>query len=151
MIVLRRNTPARRAQHPADRFLNELLNDNFFNFGNARQSIPTFAGTNVYEAEGNLVFETELPGLSRENVKVKLEDNTLFISGEVQKDESIKQEQYLNVGRRYGTFERRFNLPEGIEVDAPDKINAALENGILKVSLPLKESLQPQTFEIEVK
>jgi len=150
MLVLRRNTPTRRAQHPVDSFLNEFLNDDFFKFGNTRLASPTISGTNVYEADGNLVFETELPGLTRENVKVKLEENILTISGDVQKDENIKQEQYLNVGRRYGTFERRFNLPEGVEVE-PENLNAALENGILKVSLPLKESLQPQTYEIEVK
>lgn len=151
MIVLRKNPAANRNRHPVDRFFNELLNDDFFNFGNAGFTPQTVSGTNVYEADGNLVFETELPGLTRDNVKVKVEDGTLFISGDIQKDENIKNEQYLSMGRRYGTFERRFALPEGIEVDNPKKINATLENGILKVSLPLKQSLQPQTFEIEVK
>ena len=150
MLVLRRNSLTNRHRSPFDNFFNELLNDPRFNTTGLRPSTPLTSGTNIYELEGNLVYEVELPGIDRDLVNVKLEDNQLTISGEIHKDENIKSEQYFSIGRRYGKFERAFELPENVVVENPKKINAKLENGILKISLPLKESLQPQTYEIKV-
>lgn len=149
MLVLRRNgtnTLANRQRAGFDNFFNDV----WFNTERLRPAIAWNADVNLYEAGGNLVYEFELPGINRDEINVKLEDNRLTINGEIRKDEHVKNEQYFSVGRRYGKFERIFELPENVVVENPNKINAKLDNGILKISLPLKESLQPQTYEIKV-
>jgi len=153
MLALRNkqfNPAPYRQRNVVDNFLSEFLNDDFFNWTPITRA-AVIAGANVYEDRGNLVFELELPGVSREDVKVRLEDHTLTISGEIKRNDTINDDQYLSLGRRYGTFERRFGLPENVVVENGKKINAKLEDGILKVRLPLQKSLQPDTFEIEVK
>jgi HSP20 family protein len=151
MIVLRKNSfsPVAR-RRSIDSFVNELFNSDDFFKANFRTTPSVTYGTNVYEQDGNLVYETEMPGLQKDNVAIRLEDGVLFINGEIQRDETIKNEEFISAGRRYGKFERHFTLPEGVEVESPENINAKLENGILTVRLPLKQSLQPEVYEIKV-
>jgi len=151
MLVLRNNrlNPMMSGRRPINSFFNELFNDDFFNVGQLSRSVPV-AGANVYEQDGHLVYELEAPGLRKDDVKVRLEDGVLTISGELRRDDNIKIEQYISVGRRYGAFERRFALPEGAQVATPNKITAKLDHGILTVRLPLAESLQPEAYEIKV-
>lgn len=148
MLTLR--TPLAQRARSLDTFLNQFLSDDFLRWPEVRWSFPMTAGTNVYEQDGQLVFEVELPGVKRQDVKVRLEDHTVFISGEVRPDESVKDNQYWSQGRRFGRFERRYQLPENAVVESAKKINAKLEDGILKVSLPLKESLKAEAYDIKV-
>lgn len=104
--------------------------------------------TDIYEKEGKLVYETELPGVRKEDIDLRVEDNRLIISGEVKRDERIEEEDYLRIGRRYGRFQRVFPLPE--EIEDPKKIQAKFEDGILKITVPLKESLKKEKV-IEIK
>ncbi|MFQ6090566.1 MAG: Hsp20/alpha crystallin family protein, partial [Candidatus Bipolaricaulia bacterium] len=107
--------------------------------------------TDIYEDEerGALIYETELPGVRREDIGIRVEDDRLIVCGEVKRDERIEEEDYLRIGRRYGQFQRVFPLPEGI--DDPKKIQAKFENGILRITVPLKESLKKEkAIEIEV-
>lgn len=153
MLVLRNkkfNPIPYQQRTVVDNFLSGFFNDSFFNTTPSTRA-AALAGANVFEDQGSLVFELELPGVSREDLKVRLEDHTLTISGEIKRDQMINEEQYLSLGRRYGTFERHFGLPDDAAVESQKEINAKLENGILKVRLPLQKSLQPETFEIEVK
>jgi len=108
-----------------------------------------FGRTDIYEKDGNLVYETELPGVRREDIHIKVEDGRLTISGEVKREERIAEENYIRMGRRYGRFQRSFPLPE--EITDPKKIKAKFQDGILKVTVPLKESLKKEeTIEIKV-
>jgi len=105
--------------------------------------------TDIYEKDNKLVYETELPGVRKEDIDLRVEDDHLIISGEVKRDERIAEDDYLRIGRRYGQFQRVFPLPEGI--DDPKKIQAKFEDGILKITVPLRESLKKErAIEIEV-
>ena len=151
MLVLRNNRMAPRRTTPTlDNFLNELFNEDFFNWGRLSGLEPASGPTNVYEDKSKLIIETELPGVSREDISVRLEDGILTISGEVKRDEELNSEQFLREGRRYGKFERRFQLPDTVEVEGDKQLSAKLERGILRISLPLKQSLQPESYEIKV-
>lgn len=109
----------------------------------------TFGRTDIYEKDGKLVYETELPGVKKEDIEIKVEDGRLIISGEVKRDERIERENYFRIGRRYGKFQRIFPLPEQIE--DPKKIKATFEDGILRVTVPLRESLKKKEKTIEIK
>ncbi len=99
----------------------------------------------TFEREGKLVLRTDLPGLRREDVNVEIIGNELVVSGE------RKQEKERTAGgrhyseRRYGSFERRLTLPEGIK---EENIEASFDNGVLEVSLAVPGR---ETHKIEVK
>ncbi len=109
----------------------------------------TFGRTDIYEKDGKLVYETELPGVKKDDIEIKVEDGRLVISGEVKRDERIERENYFRIGRHYGKFQRCFPLPE--QADDPKKIKASFEDGILRVTVPLRESLKKKEKTIEIK
>jgi HSP20 family molecular chaperone IbpA len=71
----------------------------------------TFGRTDIYEKDGKLVYETELPGVKKEDIEIKVEDGRLVISGEVKRDERIERENYFRIGRHYGKFQRVLPAP----------------------------------------
>lgn len=88
--------------------------------------------TNVQETDNAFVLTLEMPGLSREDVEVSYESDTLIVKGE-KEEKSEKKEEKGVVRREYHTrFERSFNV-HGID---PEQVSAKMENGILVVTLP---------------
>ena len=110
---------------------------------------PAYGRTDIYEKDGDLVFETELPGTKKEDIQIKIQEGRLVISGECKRCEEIKEETYFRIGRRYGRFHRAFPLPE--VVGDQSRVKARFEDGILKVTVPLKESIKEKEKPIEVK
>ena len=127
------------------RFIDELFRD-FDRIG--VDTVPSVGRTDVYEKDKALVFETELPGMKKEEIDIKLEDGKLVISGETKRSEDVKEEHYFRIGRQYGRVQRCFPLP----ADLVDKnaIKARFEDGILKVTAPLAESIKEKEKPIEV-
>jgi HSP20 family protein len=75
----------------------------------------------------------ELPGLDEQNVEITLSSHTLTIKGEKNEVKEEKQKDYYQSERRYGSFQRSFQLPEGVDAD---KIDANFAKGVLTVKLP---------------
>jgi len=117
-----------------DKFFQDLENE-FFNTGLGR-----LGNTDIYEKNGNLNYEVEMPGLEKRDIKVQTRDDSLVVSGEIKEETETENKNYLSKGRRYGKFQRSFPLPEGI--DDPADINAKFENGILHIEVPLKEPIE---------
>jgi HSP20 family protein len=102
----------------------------------------------IYETSGgDLVIKAELPDMSREDVEVTVENNTLTLKGTRNLPADIKQEQFRRVERHYGSFVRSFTLPN--TVDAA-KVSAEYKNGVLTVKLPFREEARPRTINVEV-
>ncbi|MDR3475465.1 MAG: Hsp20/alpha crystallin family protein [Devosia sp.] len=90
----------------------------------------------------------ELPGLDEKDIEVKLAEGTLTIRGEKQEDKEEKKKDYYVSERRYGSFVRSFQLPDGIETD---KIEASFAKGVLTVSVPKAAQAQKSEKKIDVK
>ncbi len=130
--------------------LSRVFDDFFKDFRNVGLDVaPSFGRSDIYEKDNKLVIETELPGVRKEDVSIKVEKDTLSISGEMKRNEEVKEENYFRMGRRYGSFQRTFPLPADI-VDKKS-IEAAFKDGILKVTIPLKESIKEKEQPIEIK
>jgi HSP20 family protein len=100
----------------------------------------------VIENGESYVIKAELPGVSKNDVKITLRENVLTIKGEKKQEKEEKDHNYHRIERSYGSFERSFSLPSNVK---HDKIDAAFKDGVLIVTLPKAEEAKPK--EIEVK
>ncbi len=148
--MLRRLPDVQRGPFLLESGISRMLDEFFRDFDWLGFDIaPSFGRTDVYEKDQNLVFETELPGVNKDEIQVKVDDDQLVISGEVKRREEIDRENYFRIGRRYGRFQRSFPLPA--DMVKKDGIKARFENGILIVMVPLIESIKKKEKPIEVK
>ncbi|CAL8160734.1 unnamed protein product [Prunus armeniaca] len=94
------------------------------------------------------LFKADLPGLKKEEVKVEVEDDrVLQISGERNVEKEDKNDKWHRVERSSGKFLRRFQLPENAKVE---EIKAAMENGVLSVTVPKAEVKKADVKAIEI-
>jgi len=101
----------------------------------------------IFEHEGNIVLRAELPGVSPEDVDIRVENNVLALRGERKFDSELKREDFHRVERAYGSFNRSFTLPNVVDTA---KIQAEYKDGILQVTLPQKEEAKPKQISITV-
>ena len=102
----------------------------------------------IFETDSHdLVPRAELPGMTREDIEVTVENNTLVLKGTKKFDSEVKDENYRRIERSYGSFHRSFTLPN--TVDAA-KVSADYKNGVLTVKLPFREEAKPRTINVEV-
>jgi len=102
----------------------------------------------IYQSDANeVVLKAELPGLEREDIDVNVENNTLTIKGERRQDVEVKKEHFHRVERSYGAFSRSFSLPSTID---SGNVRADYHDGVLTVSLPLREESKPRQIQVAV-
>jgi HSP20 family protein len=102
----------------------------------------------IFESDNHdLVMKAELPGMSREDIEVSVENSTLVLKGTKKFDTDVKDEQYRRIERSYGTFHRSFTLPNTVDAT---KVSAEFKNGVLTVKLPFREEAKPRTINVEV-
>ncbi|XP_015087302.1 17.8 kDa class I heat shock protein-like [Solanum pennellii] len=83
------------------------------------------------------VFKVDVPGIKKEEVKVEVEEGRILqISGERNREKEEKNDQWHRMERSSGKFIRRFRLPENAKTG---EIKAAMENGVLTVTVPKEE------------
>jgi HSP20 family protein len=129
------------------RGINQLFDASFTT---PREEVALKAWTpavDVYEDENAFLIKLELPEVSRDDVKVGLNENTLSISGERRVENEDKRENYHRVERSYGQFFRSFTLPPNVNTEA---INAQFKDGVLRLTLPKREEAKPKQIEVKV-
>lgn len=107
-------------------------------------NIPT---TDVYTKDNELVVEAHLPNFEKDDVNIQVDNDTLTISAERHEKEEDKKKKYV-VRESSSSFYRRVSLPERANTD---KIDAHLDDGILKVSVPLTPLPEPKKIAISAK
>ena len=130
------------------REIDHLVNTLWGDFGRGNGAAAAWSPTvDATETEDKIVVSAELPGLSREDIKITLKEGVLTIEGEKQSDSESKEEKPQWTERRYGKFSRSFNLPT--EIDA-GKVSAVCKDGVLKLTLPKAEEAKPKEIEVKV-
>jgi HSP20 family protein len=103
---------------------------------------PSFPVVDSAEHDKEYIVSAELPGMDEKDLEVKLSSGVLTIRGEKKEERKEEQPSYRVSERRYGSFERSFRLPEGVE---EEKIDAKFVKGLLTIRLPKsKEALQKE-------
>jgi HSP20 family protein len=102
----------------------------------------------IFETDNHdLVLKAELPGMTREDIEITVENGTLVMKGQKKFDETIKEENYRRIERSYGQFFRSFTLPNTVDTS---KVAADYKHGVLTVKLPFREEAKPRTINVEV-
>jgi len=110
--------------------------------GATRQWVPAM---DLVETPEHYVLRADLPGLTREDVKIELEENVLTVSGERRSADQFSGDGFHRIERAVGTFARSLTLPTGVEAE---RIEATFANGVLEVRIPKPEQRKPRRVEI---
>ena len=96
----------------------------------------------IVEKDKAYEVTAELPGMDEKNIEVKLTNGALTIRGEKREEKEETKSGYYLHERHFGSFERSFPMPEGVDTD---KIEASFKKGVLTITLPKKpEAIKPE-------
>ncbi len=100
----------------------------------------------IYENKDHIVLEAELPGMSREDFDLSVENNVITLRGERHFEKKEDTDNYHRVERAYGSFLRSFTLPNTVSAEGA---NADYRNGVLRVTLPKREETKARRIEVK--
>lgn len=130
--------------------LQNRVNSIFQDYGRPGQDELTTTGNfipavDVYEDEHKIVLKLEIPGVNQDDVDIRLENNTLTISGERKFEKEEKEENFHRIERRYGSFSRSFTLPNTVDTE---NIRANYEHGVLNIELSKRAEAKPKQIKV---
>lgn len=102
----------------------------------------------VFDRKEAVVLKAELAGMDPADIEIEVEDNVLTIKGERKLQETVEDERYYRVERRFGSFQRSLALPQGVKAE---DIQAGYEDGILTITVPKVEEEKPRRIEVKAK
>lgn len=118
-----------------DQVFAEMFPTTIKEFGIDLFSKGSYPKVNVVDNETNLVIEAEIPGLTKEQVNLEVQNDVLIIRGEKRDKEDVTKKSYVYRELKHSSFQRSFQLNDNLDAE---KIDAKFENGILEVTIPKK-------------
>ncbi len=109
-----------------------------------RRFVPAI---DVGENDKHYLVTADIPGMKPEDLDIQVENNVLTIRGERKYESKGEKQGYHRIERHYGSFQRSFTLPEGVDAD---KIEANVENGTLTLMVPKPVTALPRKVKVSV-
>ena len=103
--------------------------------------------TDIFHTDDKMVIRMDLPGVRHDDVEVTVQENVLVINGKRAFPYDAENVRFLRRGTFYGDFTQRVQLGKGLDVE---KIAARYDDGVLELSIPYAEEVQPKKISIEV-
>ena len=101
----------------------------------------------IKEEDDRFVIRADIPGVAPEDIDISMEQGVLTIKGERKHEAEENKEGYHRIERAYGTFMRRFALPENVDAD---KISASSKDGVVEIVLPkAQQDDQPRKIKVQ--
>jgi HSP20 family protein len=141
------------------RRFSEEMSNLFEDFGFGRGLLtPIASGTNLipglwspqvemFERDDDLVVRADLPGLTKDDVKVEIARDGITIEGERKNENEEQREGYYRSERIYGKFYRRLPVPEGID---PEEAQATFRNGVLEITMPAPKREEQKSRRLDI-
>jgi HSP20 family protein len=139
--------PFRDVDDVFDRFFADAFRRYPRQASEGRQALDWAPLADVSETEGEYLIKAELPEVRKEDVSVTVLDGVLTLSGERKQEQSEDVAKVHRVERRYGSFVRRFALPEDADEQA---IRAESKDGVIVIHIPKHKVVQPEPRQIQV-
>ena len=145
-IVRYRQRPSEMALHDEikqvfDRFFNQ--DDTDASAVAPAQWVPR---VDLKEESGRFVIYADLPGIDPKDIEVQMDKGILSIKGERSSESTTETERFSRVERRYGSFHRRFALPDSAD---PEGITASGRNGVLEIVIPKRPETTPRRIQVD--
>jgi HSP20 family protein len=149
-------SPARDlATFPSDvlniqREINRMFNSFFRNEAedDTLATAAWYPSADIAEQDDGYIVKMELPGVTKDDVKIVMQENMLTVKGEKKQEKESKGSNYHRVERSYGSFQRSFTLPTSVK---GDKVDASFKDGVLSIVLPKAEEAKRKQIEVKVK
>jgi HSP20 family protein len=125
--------------------VNRLLSDSPGRWGTDEGYGSWVPPVDVYERGDHLVIRAELPGVSREDIDIRVENGVLVLQGQRKREEEVEERNAFRLERLFGAFTRSFSLPTTVD---SSKIGARLKDGVLEIALPKAEAAKPKKVSI---
>lgn len=100
----------------------------------------------MLERNGQLVIRADMPGLSKDHIKIEVEDHQLLISGEREAEREERQGSLYRSERRFGSFSRIVPLPAGAQ---PEQATATFRDGVLEIVMPAPKRAEAKRIEVQ--
>ena len=129
--------------------MDELFNNRLASVlgGEGLQSAAWSPVVDIEESAEAYTIRAELPGLSKEKVKVTVENGALTLSGERDLERRVETKTFHRVERSHGTFTRSFTLPDDVD---PESVAANFKDGLLEIQITKREEALPKSIEVRV-
>ena len=139
--------PFRDVDDVFDRFFAESMR-RWPRVGAATQQPREWApAADVSETDGEYLIKADLPEVRKEDVSITVQDGVLTLSGERRQEVRAENEKVHRVERAYGSFARRFALPENADEQS---IRAESRDGVILIHIPKQKAVQPQPRQITI-
>jgi len=99
----------------------------------------------IREENDRFVIHADIPGVKPEDIDISMENGVLTIRGEKKTEAETEKEGYKRVERTYGSFYRRFSMPDTADSDA---ISAVSRHGVLELTIPKKDVVKPRKISV---
>jgi HSP20 family protein len=113
---------------------------------NAASASDWVPAVDIKEDKNGFIIIADLPGIAPGNIDIHAENGMLTIQGERESTKNEERQGYKRIERSYGNFFRRFTLPDSADTD---RISAKGENGVLTITIPKREEIQPRKIAVE--
>ena len=140
-IVRRRGFLSRPERDFFDRFFGDFTLPSVM-FEEAEWT-PAF---DVSETDDEIIVKAEVPGMDKEDINITVSDGILTVKGERKQEKKEETEHFHCVETHYGMFSRTLRLPAEVEAD---KVDATYKDGVLNITLPKPEPVEPKKIEIK--
>jgi len=99
----------------------------------------------IKENDDHFTIVADIPGVAPEDIEVQMENGVLTIKGERETEKTEEKDDFKHIERSFGSFYRRFSLPEGAD---PDSIEAKSNNGVLEITINKQEKTEPRKISV---
>lgn len=133
--------------------MDRLFGDHFmspfsrFGLGLSDETYSFIPQVDISETDKEIKVRADIPGMDPKDVLIEVTEDTLSLSGKIEKNTEEKQENYYRTERQYGHFSREFILPSKIDADS---VQAEAKNGVVKITLNKLPSEQKRKVEIKL-
>lgn len=123
-------SPMARIHDELDRVFQDFTTSRFWPWAEGASRVPSL---DLYEKNGDLVVEAELPGIDKKDVTISYTDTSVTIRGESKQEKEEKKDGYYRSERQYGSFYRAIPLPAPVNFA---EAKAEFKDGVLQIILP---------------
>jgi HSP20 family protein len=128
--------------------MNRLFDESLFKLPKGTNGdTPWSPAVDIIDQKDNILVKADLPGLTKDQIDVNVQDDVLLIKGEKKEEKEIKEKDYVRTERTYGSFYRSFVLPTAVDAK---NVKASYKDGVLEIVLPKKAGTQTKQMKVDV-